>query len=202
MESYIAALLAAIAFGTIWGWLLLILFFIGVTACVENDEGFLAFATLLLGVFILDSTHLKSAGLYLVSHPWNVLMVIVLYFVAGTVWGVVKWFLYVTRQLEKYNECRRQFLSERKITELTPEMKNDFERFSGCYGIPVVPQVHTHKSDILMWMTYWPFSSVWTLINDPVRRIFRAIYNSIASSLQAVSDRVFRGVTEELNKKR
>jgi hypothetical protein len=60
------------------------------------------------------------------------------------------------------------------------------------------PQVREHKSDIMLWMTYWPFSCVWTLINDPIRKIFRTIYANIAKSLQSISDRMFKGAIADL----
>jgi hypothetical protein len=67
-----------------------------------------------------------------------------------------------------------------------------------AYRLREAPQVRLHKGDIMLWMTYWPFSGLWTLINDPIRKVFRTIYTHIAKSLQAISDRMSKGVTADL----
>ena len=41
-----SGLLAAFAFGTVWGWIILVAAFIVITALVENEKGFWAFFTL------------------------------------------------------------------------------------------------------------------------------------------------------------
>ena len=56
------------------------------------------------------------------------------------------------------------------------------------------PQVGTHKAKIMGWMMLWPAIMVWTMLTDPVRRVFEEIYDRIGGGLQAMSDRVFRDV--------
>ena len=85
-----------------------------------------------------------------------------------------------------------------KATEFTPALALTFKNDYLGFNYDIVPKAHDHKGDILMWMTYWPFSSLWTLINDPIRKIFRTIYTNIASSLQAISDRMFKTATADL----
>jgi hypothetical protein len=206
MEAFFIALLAAVAFGSTWGWIILAAAVIITIAYVEHDSGFAAFFTLLIGFTLLFSLHLKSAAMYVLNHPWNVVIGVALYFVAGTVWGVVKWFLHVTKKLEEYKEKKARFLRSNRFlrsknaTEITPALVSSFKQFLGTNYIEgEAPQVHDHKSDILMWMTYWPFSSVWTLLNDPVRRAFRAIYRSLSTSLQSMSDRLFKTAVAEMN---
>ncbi len=198
METFFVSFLAAIAFGTLWGWIIFAAALVLIIACVDNDRGFPAFFTLLFATVFLFSLHLKHAVMYITTHPVNTLIGIGLYFVAGTVWGVTKWFLYVTKKLEEYKEKRAEFLRKNSATEVTPDLVRKFKDYMYLYD-DKSPQVHSHKSDILMWMTYWPFSSVWTLLNDPLRRAFRAIYRSISSMLQSMSDRLFKDVVAEMN---
>jgi len=51
-------------------------------------------------------------------------------------------------------------------------------------SLDVHPKVGKHKMRIYVWIAYWPWSFVWTMINDPVRKIFNRIYASIAGWLQ------------------
>ncbi len=59
-------------------------------------------------------------------------------------------------------------------------------------GLP--PMVRFNKTKILTWMIYWPWSAIWTVINDPIKRIFKFIYNVVQDYLQSISNRIFRHV--------
>lgn len=63
----------------------------------------------------------------------------------------------------------------------------------------VKPLVSDHKARILTWMSYWPWSCLWTLLNDPIRKLFKHIYYRIKGTLQKMSDRVFRSIDAELS---
>lgn len=186
----IEAVMAALAFGTVWFWTLLILSIILITAFVENERGVGAFICLVLTIGILSiSFPLIREVLH---HPGKTLLYVLAYFVAGTIWGVVKWFLYVRKQLEAYQERKANTMNARGIKEMTPALAVELRSYAS------VPQVRENKSKVMFWMTYWPFSGLWTLINDPVRRIFKFIYTSIQEWLQGISNRAFKGVQEEL----
>jgi len=61
-----------------------------------------------------------------------------------------------------------------------------------------MPLVRNHKGRIIAWMSYWPWSLFWTILNDPIRRLFRRIYYKIKSFLQGISEKVFKDINEEL----
>ena len=69
------------------------------------------------------------------------------------------------------------------------------------YNFEYKPRPNKHKARILTWMTYWPFSFIWTMLNDPIKRLMKAIYYKIAGFLTRISDRIFAGAEEvELEK--
>jgi hypothetical protein len=47
-------------------------------------------------------------------------------------------------------------------------------------------------------MAFWPWSAVWTLLNDPVQRAFRRIFNYLREFYQRMSDRIFSDVAKDL----
>lgn len=55
--------------------------------------------------------------------------------------------------------------------------------------------VEKNKGRIISWMTYWPWSMLWTLLNDPIRRIMKHIYYAIRGLLIKIAANVF-GVSE------
>lgn len=54
------------------------------------------------------------------------------------------------------------------------------------------PHPRSYKSRIIAWIAYWPPSLLWTIINDPVRRIAQHIYYAIAGLLSNISDHAWR----------
>jgi hypothetical protein len=62
---------------------------------------------------------------------------------------------------------------------------------SETYCFEYKPQPRKHKARILTWMTYWPWSFIWTMLNDPIKRFFKAIYYRLAAFLARMSDKMF-----------
>lgn len=59
----------------------------------------------------------------------------------------------------------------------------------------VPPRPNDHKATILTWMTFWPASLTWTVLNDPVRAAFRHIYANMSKTLQNISNRAFSDIS-------
>lgn len=118
----------------------------------------------------------------LVAHPGYIAVGAVAFFALGTVWAVVKWWFYVRNLAEKRKEQIE---------------KNGGARGRGGYGTIRKPLVRDNKSRIMTWMCFWPYSFIWTMINDPVRRVFKAIYNQIRAGLQKIADSAFEGLEPE-----
>jgi hypothetical protein len=141
------------------------------------------------------------------------------YLAVGVGWGVGKWWVYVRDCALRYRRERREWL-ERKIAEhegdttaLAPEYREasrtgvltggvkwawqSYVR-NRYYGKKITkPMASLCKGQITAWMTYWPWSALWTLINDPVRRTFCWVYEQLSGTLQAISDRAFQGIEME-----
>ena len=72
------------------------------------------------------------------------------------------------------------------------EMKDFLNRQLGhSWSKKYPPQISDHKGDYIRWLSYWPFSLLYTLTHDFIRRIARAFYNAISKYLQSISDWVF-----------
>jgi hypothetical protein len=54
------------------------------------------------------------------------------------------------------------------------------------------PTPDKYKGRITAWLVYWPPSLFWTLLNDPLRRIGRLIYEGVAKSLARISDSAWK----------
>lgn len=193
--------------GTFWFWALIIAEIILLFVFIENENGFGATAAVLIGAAVLQWCGNVDFIGYIASHPWHILAGTAAYFVLGACWGTAKWWIYCRDRLEDYNEWKREWLRGRDVTGLTvPDglkedfskalTKENFSRYTGKLG--VAPIASAEKARILRWMTFWWVSMIWSLINDFVRRMFRAIYYRIASALQTISDKMFASAKDDL----
>ena len=57
-----------------------------------------------------------------------------------------------------------------------------------------VPKVEYHAGRIIGWMEFWPISLVWTLINDPIRAFFEAIFEKTKGLFQNIADSAYAKV--------
>lgn len=138
------------------------------------------------------------------------------YFVAGTGWAIGKWYFYISRFRYAYDEIKAKWLKKANVVSLDllsavqakdfrSDVLTEFGRLNnrnGYYSRPpdtiTFPLAAERKSAILGWMMYWPFSMTWTLINDPVKRAFIAIYRHISGGLDRMTQRITGDIQNEL----
>ena len=169
-----------LVFGSFWFWAVVLVSFGIITYFVDDyeDDEFGVGATITLIVtalllyFLGNKPHFHRVFSTVAGHPFGTVGMVLGYFVAGTVWAFVKWYFFLLNIRDNL-------------------IKND------AISTIRVPEASKYKSTILRWMTYWPFSMLWTLIHDPVRRAFRWIYGRVATILQAMSDKVFAPLVKE-----
>jgi hypothetical protein len=186
---------------------------------LENDNESLATVVTigsLTAILFLGNTALFS---WIAAHPWQSLAGMVGYFGVGVCYGVLKWWLLVRDAAERYVEKQTEWLEKRsRDTEISLEERTLYEvtlstgilegvvlakwqRYvkNTYYGYGITkPLVRDNKSRIMGWMMYWPWSGLWTLINDPIRRAFRIAYRNIQGLLQSISDRIYKDIDKEL----
>jgi hypothetical protein len=168
-------MLEIFALWTIWFWVLSLAGFILVTAFVEN--GYPGRATFSVLVFFTIMYFLGglNALSWLYNNPGTFFGYLLLYFVVGTIYCVVKWYFF--------------------LLNIRDGSSNEY--FAGQWHSGNPPSPFYFKSRLVGWIIYWPFSGLWTIINDPVRRIAQGIYSHIETLLQKISNSVFKDVKKE-----
>lgn len=168
-----------------WGfWALIVISAIVMSELVDNNSPGWATITAIATVAILSFLGDFNPLIWIKSNPGEVAFYIAAYFAVGAMWGVVKWYFWLQRLRRKMLEFKREH----------PGMDDaDAIRFlrSAGAGPSMPPQVSEHKARIIGWMALWPASMVWTVLNDPVRRVFEEIYDRIGGGLQRMSNRIF-----------
>lgn len=175
---------ALFLFGTLWFWLLsiasfcLIVYFLEDALSSSRDDGGGFKATIVLIVFGLvyyfwgSSEHVNSIFNWIKTHTTTVVFLFLGYIVAGVVWAFAKWFFFLLNKKELIKDRNWNHYGHTDIDDYIPKAKNN-------------------KSRIMSWMMYWPFSGIWTLINDPVKKAFQVVYSNIESYFDGLSQRIF-----------
>lgn len=140
---------------------------------------------------------------YLVNNPLTVLMWAGVYVAAGVIWSMVKWALYALGVKERFNEYCVSELNdinlhnsgiidgnvrvERRPVPTKEVLLANYNK----YKIEKLPlDVKKYKSKITFWMIWWPWSALWTLLNDPIRRFYNMLYNMFGGVFQKISDKI------------
>ncbi len=188
--------------GTLWfAWLGSMLFF----CCwaVHEDSGWGATWVLVFGAaaFIIFAPPAAAVVHWVIDHQGQLPYLALLYVAVGSMWGIVRWYLFVSRAARDYAGKSTDLMNDYQngpwspggsslsLTKIT--YAEWLDRF---HNLP--PSPSKHRSRIVTWMVWWPFSFLDTLLSDLVRRIFDAIYDEVAALLGRISARVFRRFEE------
>lgn len=218
-------LLTLFVFGGFWFWGLLGLTSLLLILFLENEKGSYATVMFLSVLAIFLSLGNADWATWILQHPVRSLLFVASYLGVGVVYSIAKWWLYVQDTATRYREMRNEWL--RQAIESRPdenvqsqsmapwqkalqtgildpvvlkEWKKYLKQYYKLYSYKrsiSKPLVAKNKSRIVSWMTYWPWSGLWTLINDPVRRFFNWSYTKLSGTLQQISDSAFKDIDGE-----
>lgn len=132
------------------------------------------------------------------------------YFAGGTTWCFIKWWFHLRNCRDEDLGFKNTFLEKNGVHggRVPPELKDDWKavcasRFNylSSRGGPengYAPMVSKNKARLMRWMMFWPWSFLWTMINDPIKKVFKWIYRSIQGTLQGMSDRAYSDFKDDL----
>jgi len=182
------------AIGTFWFWALIVSEIILLFIFTENENGFAA--TVSLAVFAAALQWLGGVDIigFVINEPIKFLVICVCYFMAGTLWATVKWWIHVKDRIDDIKEYGEEWAKRNGHsyppaagTAQAEAWKEERQR----KGL-IKPLIRQHKADFMRWMTFWWISMIWSLFADFVKRICKEIYRKIAKFLQTMADNMWR----------
>jgi len=190
------------AIGTFWFWVLLGIVTIVLFAAVEAEK--VGFATLAMLAFfgLLSWQGDFSLVAAAAAHPVLAVLAVLSYFVVGAFWSIGKWRFHVRglrRKLieEKERFCRANGIAWRGLeSTVIPDAKREEWESVIRFGRLKKPAVGENRWRIMSWMAYWPWSMTWTVVNDPVRKVFRRIFDRLRAVYQRIVDSAYEGFDE------
>jgi len=136
------------------------------------------------------------------------------YFLIGAVWSVFKWFRLVRAELTKYHEVKTKFLQKNKVivaqsdtrsggqfvyyqtdTAIPKELKTAWG--SALYGFEWPPSPNKYKATLIRWITTWPISFMWAIMEDFFVWLGGKIYSWIGKVYTSISNKMFHEFRKE-----
>jgi hypothetical protein len=168
-----------------WGfWVLIVLSAIIASELLDTDNPGKATTLAVVVVAILSVFGNFNPFTWIATNPWEAGLWVIGYFVVGSIWSVGKWAFWLNKSKRRIEDLLANNPG-RKLKDLSTDLRH--------LKLPTSfpPKVGDYKSRIIGWITLWPASVAWTLLNDPVRWIGEQIYAHLGGMMQRISNRIF-----------
>lgn len=190
----------------------LFVLFVVETVLTETENFSWATVTLLMSFgFFAVGGHYHWFGLpslfdFVKDHGIWTLAYVCAYLLVGVGWSFAKWFSYLMSFRDTFREQKDAFIKSRGLNPeigVPPNLQDEFRKFvsdnvgwtnphRSQLALLERPRATKNKARITAWASFWPFSFVGTLLNDPVRRLVNFLFNQFKALYQRMSDWIFR----------
>ncbi len=219
-----AELLTIFVFGSIWFWGLVLVASMLVIWALEYENWRWAGGALLTLIALIVLLGNLWIIPWLYHNPWWFAAIVAGYFAIGVPWGFVKCYLFLKEvarsHWEQFEDWGRELLERQELPpgigradletaikdrNMTTAIKIQWVKFVKRYGMGrgfehrIVPPLDAELHQMMVaWGSFWPWSAVWTIINDPVRKAFSYIFDVLGGWRRAMVARIFRDITPNL----
>lgn len=147
---------------------------------------------------------------FISTSPLSTLLFSLSYIVAGLVWSLFKWEVYIRNRVDVYESLKSEFLREKEIKNnwndwiycLNGHMGGHFrDEYSPVQVADIIiPKANEKKSLIVSWISYWPMSLGATLLNNPFRKFFEWIYGMVSGIYDKIGSSAVTRISSGLEK--
>lgn len=119
-----------------------------------------------------------------------------------------EWYFFIRdqRYSTSYEDLKRSFLKSKGIydKDLVPENIKDAlqqflkETYEAIPNPSLAPQWRKYKNKIASWIVHWPWSLIWTLLDDPIKRFLRFVFRHLPKIYDAVSQYASKRTNQNL----
>lgn len=195
------------AVGGLIFWLLVIAASVAIIASIENDSP--GFATTTVVATFLVLWFFSDFKYSCRSYPdWRWAVVYLVGYIAiGFLWSFFKWYAHSLKRRERYLEVVANYRKQKGLPETFVPTKRDegfveylrernvYEFLDAYRKVQVLP--HPNKPRNIAHAAYWPWSMLWTILDDFVYELMNFIYNHVVGIYHGISRHVFRGLDVE-----
>lgn len=188
-------------------WAAIALSTVGMLFWIEKNNGWMAtFCMGCVGAILQYAVGINVIG-YISSNPISIVYGVLGYLAIGALWAIAKWWFFVSGERRKYDEFKSYWMTRYNICDnvipenLKDQFMLDLPKSYEPDRFVLMPMPAYYKEAIFVWIAYWPWSCLWTLINDPVRRACSFTYEYITGLLERISKNAWAGTERDFLKK-
>jgi len=176
--------------GGVWFYSLLIIESILLMWCLEKDEPWFANGCIIIffaALWILGDFNIFA---WLKNNPDKFIMNGIAYVLIGLIYSVLKYTLYLTDKKRKYDKVLNEFFKEYGITSIDRIPECNRNTCADKLERVRLPDFVDSTKSIIFWMMYWPWSAVWTLLNNPIKWIFEEVYEIMSGLFRRIHEKI------------
>lgn len=180
-------------------WILCAVEFIWIFWCVEEEHPGRAFMSIILLGALLCFFGDFNVFSWIKDNPDIIASYGMYYVAAGFLWGIVKYFFFLSKIRREYKALKTKYMKTYNLTEMRAEHLNNMHNdYSYKYDMPNTDFIN-NKARIITWMSYWPISLVWTLLRDFATRIFECIWDWTQAMFKTMHDKILGEILNDEN---
>lgn len=139
------------------------------------------------------------------GHGIETILFSVGYVMVGIIWSFIRWNEKVKGVFRRFTRFKNEFVrtngevTDENRKQFNSEFNIEYKHDSNVNSIISTDSINTiakqitpiglkHKSLIISWISYWPLSVIGTLLNNPFRRLFEWIYDSLSGLYDRIAD--------------
>jgi hypothetical protein len=204
--------LALFVLGSFWWYSISVCYVVWAIFLAERESVGWVLTSLAIYLIFLSFLGRVNVFSYIFYNPLYSFLAVISYFVFGIIWSFVKWWLRVTERAQECQEAMDKFLREHKASNFKSAIPLDLQQskksgrnlrdewesqLSIRYDLKK-PIATENKERISVWIIYWPFSLIWSLIHDFIQRLWEQFVIRFQKFYQGIADRAYKKLEAHL----
>jgi len=175
--------------GGMWFWVLLVIDFMLLVYFVEDDSAGFAFVTVVVLFACLMFLGDFNVLSWLRENPKQFGYYLIMYIPAGIVYSIVKYLMFLTDIRRKITKTISEYLDRVKVEkedDLSVAQKGELAKKLNYHNISFSESTRR----VVFWMTYWPWSAFWTILNNPLRWLYEEVAELLKKSFKGMYTKI------------
>ena len=156
-----------------WFWGLIIVEFILLTWFVEQEWPAPSFASIIIFIVLLWWLADIPVWVWIKENPWRLTRYFGYYIILGVCWSFFKYYFQLKRTRKVLSRAKAEWTLRNQNTTEPITFQQFLNDSSGFYKIRKDLDFESSARKLIFWSMFWPTSMVWTLLNDPFRKLFK-----------------------------
>ncbi len=161
----------------------------------DDNAGFAVVVTLVYMVLIQVCSDFSITG-WIAFNTAFFLKSLLGFIIAGVIVAIVKFMFALTESRRVFDRKFKEFLSTKKLDRNIKYNELPNEHKTACYSYMrsyKVPTIRESTTNIVFWMSYWPFVLIWTFINNPLKWLMEELKIQLGGLFRSLHSKILGG---------